>query len=125
MVTSVSSFGRSGVSDWLIQRVSAVILLLYFIWLTAAILMSGDMSYTEWRALFMPLWVKIFSLLALLSLCAHAWIGMWTIGTDYLTNRMLGRFGTMLRLLYQLGCAALIFVYFIWCVQILWGIQVD
>ena len=30
MVTAVTSFGRSGVSDWLMQRVSAVILLAYF-----------------------------------------------------------------------------------------------
>ena len=122
MVTPVSSFGRSGLSDWFVQRVSAVILLVYFVWLTAAILLSGDMSYMDWRSLFVPTWVKIFSLLALLSLCAHAWIGMWIIGTDYLTTQMLGRYGTVLRLLYQLGCLTLIFVYFIWCIQILWGI---
>ena len=28
--------------------------------------------------------MKIFSLAALVSICAHAWIGMWTLSTDYL-----------------------------------------
>ena len=31
MVTSVTSFGRSGLSDWLVQRISGVVLLTYLI----------------------------------------------------------------------------------------------
>ena len=31
MVTSVTSFSRNGVSDWLVQRVSAVLLGVYFV----------------------------------------------------------------------------------------------
>ncbi|MGA1742679.1 MAG: succinate dehydrogenase, hydrophobic membrane anchor protein, partial [Pseudohongiellaceae bacterium] len=33
MVTNVTSFGRSGLYDWVVQRVSAVILLLYILFL--------------------------------------------------------------------------------------------
>ena len=36
MVRSVTSFGRSGLSDWLVQRVSGVILLAYFLCIGAA-----------------------------------------------------------------------------------------
>ena len=122
MVSSVTNFGRSGLSDWLVQRISAIVLLAYVLYLGGLILFTPELDFTQWRAVFAPLWMKIFSLLALISLCAHAWIGMWTVGTDYLTTRMLGRWGTVLRLLYQLGCLTLIFVYFIWTIQILWGI---
>lgn len=33
MVTTVTSYGRSGLSDWLVQRVSAVILAVYSIFM--------------------------------------------------------------------------------------------
>lgn len=122
MVTSVFSFGRSGLADWVVQRVSAVVLLAYTVFVVGFILLHPDMQFMDWQALFHKLWVKVFTLLALLSLCAHAWIGMWTIGTDYITARMMGSKGTILRALYQLVCLALIFVYFIWCIQILWGV---
>ena len=36
MVTAVTSMGRSGLSDWLMQRVTAVILLAYFLYVGCA-----------------------------------------------------------------------------------------
>lgn len=33
MVASVTSLGRSGVYDWLVQRVSAIVLAVYFVFL--------------------------------------------------------------------------------------------
>jgi len=46
-VSSVTNFGRSGLSDWLIQRVSAVILLLYIVCHSAIILSTPKMSYAQ------------------------------------------------------------------------------
>ena len=88
MVTSVTSFSRTGLSDWLIQRVTSVILLAYFIFV--AFQLGGSVDYTSWRELFDQTWVKVFTLLAALSLAAHSWIGLWSVFTDYLTERMLG-----------------------------------
>ena len=119
MVKAVTNFGRSGVSDWLVQRVSAVILLAYFLFI-GWVLLSG-VTYLEWRDLFSATWVRVFSLMALLSLGAHAWIGMWSVLTDYLTERTLGDRGNVVRLGAQLICSLLIFVYVIWGVQIIWG----
>ncbi|TCO77814.1 succinate dehydrogenase subunit D [Chromatocurvus halotolerans] len=119
MVKVVTSFGRSGVSDWLVQRVSAVILLAYFLFV-AWVLLAG-VSYTEWKGLFEATWMRVFSLMALLSLGAHAWIGMWSVLTDYLTERMLGSKGNVLRILAQLLTTLALFVYVVWGVQILWG----
>jgi succinate dehydrogenase / fumarate reductase, membrane anchor subunit len=122
MVKNVTSFGRSGLSEWVIQRVSAVILGFYFVGLLAYMLLSPDLGYTEWKALFSTTWMRIASIAALLALCAHAWIGMWTVATDYLTEALLGPKGTVIRFLFQAICVLLIFVYLVWGVQILWGL---
>lgn len=119
MVTAVTSFGRSGLSDWLLQRISGVILLAYFVFIGATL--AGGVDYASWQATFAQTWVKIFSLLAILSLAAHAWIGMWAVLTDYLTERLMGQKGNVLRFSAQLACSLTIFVYVVWGIQILWG----
>ena len=119
MVTAVTSFGRSGLSDWLLQRVSAVILLAYFIWIGATLV--GGVDYASWKAMFELTSMRIFSLLAVLSLAAHAWIGMWAVLTDYLTERLMGKKGNVLRFTCQILCSLTIFVYVVWAIQILWG----
>ncbi len=119
MVKSVTSFGRSGLSDWLLQRVSAVILLAWFLCIGASL--AGGVDYTEWKSIFDGTAMRVFTLLAILSLAAHAWIGMWSISTDYLTERLMGKTGNVLRITFQLGCGLLIFIYVLWTIQILWS----
>ena len=88
MVTSVTSFSRTGLSDWLIQRVTSIILLAYF--LLIAYQLMGSVDYTAWARLFEQTWMKVFTLMAALSLAAHSWIGLWSVFTDYLTERNVG-----------------------------------
>ena len=121
MVTNATSLSRSGLSDWLIQRASAVVLAAYTLCLLGSFIAYPDMDYAQWRELFDSALMRIFSLISLLALCTHAWVGMWTIGTDYLTPSHLGNSATATRLVYQSICVLLIVVYFIWGVQILWG----
>ena len=122
MVTNITSLGRNGVHDWLVQRVSAVILLAYFVFLAIYVGRNPELTYLQWQSLFASTWMRAFSLMALLSLCAHAWIGMWTVFTDYLTSNVLGQAATVVRLLFQLLCLLVLFAYFVWCVKILWSI---
>ncbi len=116
---TVTNFGRSGLSDWLVQRVSGVILLAYSIFIACQL--CGDVDYASWKALFDQAWVKVFTILALLSLASHAWIGLWSVLTDYLTERMMGKSGNVLRITLQLLVVVTVIVYVIWGVQILWG----
>ncbi|MCH9690556.1 MAG: succinate dehydrogenase, hydrophobic membrane anchor protein [Gammaproteobacteria bacterium] len=122
MVTAITNFGRSGLYDWLIQRISAVILLAYTLFIVGFIFFSKDFGYVSWSALFDQFWVRLFSLIALLSTVAHAWIGLWSVITDYLTNRMLGTKATLLRILTQTLLGAVALVYTVWGIEILWGI---
>ncbi len=122
MVTNTTSLGRSGLADWLIQRLSALVLLAYTLWVAAGVLLLPELNHENWRLLFAAPAMRIFSLAALLALCAHAWIGVWTVSTDYLTEAHLGRAGFWLRLLTQALCAALTLVYLLWGGGILWSV---
>ncbi len=119
MVTTVTSMGRSGLYDWMMQRVSAAILLAYFIFVGFVLLNGVD--YASWKALYSQTWMRVFSLLALLSLGVHAWVGLWAVFTDYLTERLMGTTGNVLRFLAQVVSGLIMFTYVVWGVQILWG----
>lgn len=121
MVTSVTNLSRSGLSDWIIQRFSAVILAAYTLCILGSFLAHPDMDYQTWRGIFESNVMRSFSLITLAALCAHAWIGMWTITTDYMTPLQFGKGATFIRLIVQLACILIIAVYLIWGIQIFWG----
>lgn len=121
MVTAVTNLGRSGVYDWLIQRVSAVILALYTFFIAGVILLNPELDYASWTELFSHFWVRVFSLLAVVSLAAHAWIGLWAVLTDYVTTQTLGRKGTAIRLFLQVVLGVVTVAYTVWGIEILWG----
>jgi succinate dehydrogenase / fumarate reductase membrane anchor subunit len=110
MVTAVTSMGRSGLYDWLMQRVSAVILLAYFLYVGGVLACGVD--YGAWKELFSQTWMRVFS----------AWVGLWAVFTDYLTERMMGSAGNVLRLIAQVVCGIIMFTYVVWGIQILWGL---
>ena len=115
MVTTITSYGRSGLYDWLVQRVSALILAAYSIFMVAYLLLNPQMDFVQWQALFNGTSMRIFSLMALLSLGAHCWIGLWSISTDYLKH-------FALRFVFQMVVGLLMFIYTVWGVQLLWGL---
>ena len=114
MVANITSLGRSGLYVWMVQRVTAVVLAAYILFLLGYFVATPDLSYADWSGLFACTAMKIFTLMALISLSAHAWVGMWTISTDYLKN-------SVVRFLFQGTCGGIMFVYFVWGIQILWG----
>lgn len=115
MVTSITSFGRSGLYDWMIQRVTAVVLMVYTIFMLGYLLMNPALDYEQWKALFDGTAMRIFSLLAILSFAAHVWIGMWSVSTDYIK-------ATGMRFMFQSATGLLTFIYVTWGIQILWGV---
>ncbi|MCW8879311.1 MAG: succinate dehydrogenase, hydrophobic membrane anchor protein [Kangiellaceae bacterium] len=115
MVTSATSLGRSGLHDWIIQRVTAVVLAAYVIYLTGFLFSADAIEYNVWRSLFGQVWFKIFSLLAIASICFHAWIGMWIVSTDYIKP-------TGLRMVFQVFVILFCLACLIWGAQILWSV---
>jgi len=118
MVSSVkaaTSLGRSGLHDWIIQRISAVVLAIYTIYVFNFLLTTPDISFQLLQALFHDEFFKVISLLALVSLISHAWIGLWTVSTDYIKPQAIRFLFQSLLILFCLYCL-------IWGVQILWGL---
>ena len=122
MVKSVTSLGRSGLSDWLLQRVSALIMSAYLVFMVGFFILNPSPSYEQWSGLHSSLAMRIFSLLTILSIAAHAWIGIWCVLTDYITVRLIGPKATPVRMFLQLAMIAVILFYVVWTLDILWGI---
>lgn len=119
MVRVATSLGRSGLHDWLIQRLSAVVMLAYVLYLLGyligAYMVQPELSYGLWQGFFARPVVKIASFLALLAVVAHAWIGIWTVFTDYVKPLAVR---VVLQSLLIVSCLSLLF----WGFSILWGV---
>ncbi|MYD45303.1 MAG: succinate dehydrogenase, hydrophobic membrane anchor protein [Gammaproteobacteria bacterium] len=120
LVVNATSFSRSGVADFLLQRVSAVVLTVYVGCIVWFVLAHPSLDYAQWLTFMRSPAMLIIGTLTLLSWGIHAWIGMWTVGTDYLNEHHIGKFATVLRLVYQFGVTSLIVVYFVLGFIIIW-----
>ena len=83
MVANAATLGRSGVHDYIIIRVAGINLALYAMFLLGFFL-TNDVNYLSWKSLFSNLGMQVFTILTLLSLLAHVWIGLWQVLTDYI-----------------------------------------
>ena len=120
MVTNVTSFSRSGLSDFVIQRVSAVVIALYVLYVGGFFVLNSTINHAALTGFFGDLPMKMFSTLVVLATAAHAWIGMWTVGTDYIRAHYFGGNATVYRMLYQFFCLFVLFIYVLWGLQIFW-----
>ncbi len=113
-LSNVTSLSGNGMRDWLIQRATSVLMVTYIIFLFVFIISHRPIDYALWRGLFAHFAMRLFTSLFLLSLFWHAWIGMWTITTDYIKS-------AGLRLILQLFIIVALLLYFIGGLAIFWG----
>src|SRR5262249_21901161 len=114
MVTNVTSLTGKGLRDWLIQRISALYLLIYALFLIVFLLLHPQLRYEQWQNVFHCLWFQLATLIALITLSLHIWIGVWTVTTDYLRC-------TVIRLSVQMLVALWLFLQFFWGFMMVWG----
>lgn len=115
MVTNAASFGRSGVHDYILIRASGIILACYTLFLLGFVLTSSPLTYDAWQGLFSALPMKVFTLLALVAVLIHAWIGVWQVLTDYIKPLMLRGF-------LQFVFVVLVLVYLLAGISIVWEV---
>ncbi len=114
MLNRVVVGAHYGLRDWLVQRVSAVVMVLYSVALAGYLVLQDHLSYDVWTGLFASLLMRSFSLLFLLALFFHAWIGIRDIVMDYVKP-------ASIRLVIHVMVILALVLYTIWSVQILWG----
>lgn len=73
----------SGLQAWAMQRLTALYLAAYLVWLLAWLLLQPPASHEAWKQWLGSPWVSLASLLALLCLLFHAWIGLRDVIIDY------------------------------------------
>lgn len=103
-----------GWQDWLAQRVTAVIMLLFSIVFLGFFMVHGSVGFADWRALFHSQLFRILALIFLLSVFYHAWIGIRDVLMDYVKPAGIRLTVEVMALLYLAACS-------IWSVSILWG----
>ena len=77
---------KSGKLYWYLQRYSALYFISFLLYLEYTFWTTGiTFQFLTTNNLFKAS-LSIFILLA----CAHAYVGLWAVGTDYITKRTLG-----------------------------------
>ncbi len=114
MVNRIVTGAHYGLRDWLIQRVSAVVMALYVLFITGWALWNAPVGHNAWTSLFSGNAVRSFTLLALFSMFYHAWVGVRDIVMDYVKP-------AFARLAIYVLVILTLILYAIWSVKILWG----
>ena len=73
----------SGLRAWILQRITAVYLLVFIVLFGGSLVFDPPASHAAWRDWVTGPWVSIALLLFFLSLLIHAWVGVRDILIDY------------------------------------------
>lgn len=114
MVGRTVSGAHYGLRDWLAQRVSAVVMAAYSLFIGGIVLTTYPLHYADWQMLFSQPWVRYFSLLFFLGLYLHAWVGVRDVLMDYVHS-------VQIRLTLQVAVILSLMIYVMWTVNVLWG----
>ena len=113
MTKRIITGAHYGTRDWLAQRITAAIMVVYTLILFVCIMGGKPLSYAVWRELFTQGWMRVATLLFMASLAWHAWVGVRDILMDYIKP-------DGLRLALQVFTILLLGAYVAWTIQILW-----
>lgn len=102
-----------GLKEWIIQRVTAIVMVVFTIVLLVDYCITGSASYEGWSGLFSGQVMKLLTLLAFISLFYHAWIGVRDIWMDYIKPVWLRLSLQVFTIVWLVACAG-------WAIQVLW-----
>jgi succinate dehydrogenase / fumarate reductase membrane anchor subunit len=105
-----------GMRQWLTQRLTAVVMAIYIVFILIYMVVHQPSQYETWRAAISPIWFRFSTLLFFICLCIHAWLGVRDVLRDYVFNQTLR--GYM-----QTVVDILLIGYVVWMSIILWNIK--
>ena len=79
-----SGSAHRGLNEWLLQRLSALYLAGFMIWLVLQLTIAAPTNYVAWKAWMATGGVRLAFALFFLSVLVHAWVGMRSVFLDYL-----------------------------------------
>lgn len=109
------SFVASGLRAWAYQRITAIYLAIFFIYLALYFSFTPPISYEAWSTAVSGTFASVAWLLFFFSLLLHSWIGMRDILIDYIHPAMVRITLLIVVGFLQLGIG-------LWVLQIFWHI---
>lgn len=103
----------TGLRAWLVQRITAIYMLLFIVFFLAHFVVDRPHSYKAWHGWIMNPSVSIVTTVFIAALLAHAWVGLRDVILDYV-HAMVFRVGLLVLLGFGLTAIA------VWVVRILW-----
>ncbi|MFZ4552082.1 MAG: succinate dehydrogenase, hydrophobic membrane anchor protein [Aquabacterium sp.] len=102
-----------GLRDWLAQRATAIIMALFTVVLLAQVIFGEPLSYYKWAGIFSSQWMKSLTLVVIVAMLVHVWVGVRDIFMDYVKPVSVRLTLHVLTLVWLVGCAG-------WAIQVLW-----
>jgi succinate dehydrogenase / fumarate reductase membrane anchor subunit len=115
MVKRIVVGAHYGLRSWVVQRVTAVVVASYTVYLLVVLALQPQLDFIAWRSVFSHTWMRVPTFVCLLAVYMHAWVGVRDIFMDYVKP-------TTLRLALLALVAVALFAYTAWTVQILWSL---
>lgn len=113
-INRVVTGAHYGLRDWLIQRITAVLMVVYIVLWVFLIAFYQVSDQAALKSLLANQWMRIASVLFFISLCWHAWVGLRNVVMDYIH-------ASSMRLTIHIVVILSLFFYLIWFIEILWG----
>lgn len=105
----MSLYVLEGLRPWVIQRVSAVYLVLFILYATYCFFTADTIAFEAWRQwLYYPFNTTVVGIFVI-ALLFHAWIGMRDVVLDYVHNIMLRIFILAVLVGVLIGCGLWVF----------------
>jgi succinate dehydrogenase / fumarate reductase, membrane anchor subunit len=103
-----------GLRDWLVQRVTAVLMALFTVIVLAQVVFtSGPVGYDQWAGIFASQWMKVLTFSVVIALIYHVWVGIRDVFMDYVKPVGIRLPLQIVSIVWLVGCAG-------WTIQALW-----
>ena len=103
-----------GIRDWALQRLTAVVMAAYTIFLLLGLLFIPN-DYAGWQAFFSCTIVRVFTQVTALALLAHVWVGIRDVWMDYVKPLHLRLTLHTLTILWLVGTL-------VYSIKVIWGV---
>ncbi|KLT73308.1 succinate dehydrogenase [Neisseria arctica] len=103
-----------GLRDWAMQRITAVVMLVYTV-AFVIFLLSLPSGYEAWQEFFAQTWVKVLTQVTFIALFLHAWVGIRDLWMDYIKPFGLRLFLQSATIVWLVGCL-------VYSVKVIWGL---
>ena len=103
-----------GLGDWLLQRLTAVVMAVYSVWMAGILVAFRPSGHAGWKTFFEGGMVRVATLVFTAALLYHAWVGVRDIVMDYVK-------AAAIRLVAMTVVAIALFAELFWAAAILWG----